>query len=151
MPGRPSGRISPDLASGPPAQISGSRDRNRALDGDTVAIELLDVDEVWASKKEKEDKKRKKEENAAFSDSHAVGQAAQRRSDKRKDDVEVEVRRPAAPCQQTRASLTLGLALPCDQGQGMMLFDDEEVTDEIKPRASPSPKSEGPPPPRCCG
>jgi protein SSD1 len=42
--------------------ISGSRDRNRALDGDTVAVELLDVDEVWAAKKEKEDKKRKKVE-----------------------------------------------------------------------------------------
>lgn len=75
-----------------PLQISGSRDRNRALDGDTVAIELLDVDEVWASKKEKEDKKRKKEENASFGDARAGSQAAQWRSDKRKDDVEVEVR-----------------------------------------------------------
>ncbi|KAL7414362.1 hypothetical protein BDY24DRAFT_36922 [Mrakia frigida] len=90
--------------------ISGSRDRNRALDGDTVAVELLDVDEVWASKKEKEDKKRKKEENAAYNDIRAMNQAANsRRSDKKKDDVEVE-------------------------GQGMMLFDDEEVTDETKPQ-----------------
>lgn len=118
-----------------PLQISGSRDRNRALDGDTVAIELLDVDEVWASKKEKEDKKRKKEENASFGDARAGSQAAQWRSDKRKDDVEVEVR-----C----FSLSPALRFLTDKmtpsrsrfkGQGMMLFDDEEVTDEIKPRA----------------
>lgn len=27
--------------------ICGSKDRNRALEGDVVAVELLDVDEVW--------------------------------------------------------------------------------------------------------
>lgn len=93
-------------------QISGSRDRNRALDGDMVAVELLDVDEVWASKKEKEDKKRKKEENQAFNDirAHAGGP---KKADKKKDDVEVE-------------------------GQGLMLFDDEEVNDETKPREDSS-------------
>jgi protein SSD1 len=37
--------------------ICGSKDRNRALEGDIVAVELLDVDEVWATKKEKEEKK----------------------------------------------------------------------------------------------
>ena len=41
--------------------ICGSKDRNRALEGDIVAVELLDVDEVWGTKKEKEEKKRKKE------------------------------------------------------------------------------------------
>jgi len=46
--------------------ICGSKDRNRALEGDIVAVELLDVDEVWGTKKEKEEKKRKKEENAAY-------------------------------------------------------------------------------------
>jgi protein SSD1 len=46
--------------------ICGSKDRNRALEGDIVAVELLDVDEVWGTKKEKEEKKSKKEENAAY-------------------------------------------------------------------------------------
>lgn len=85
--------------------ICGSKDRNRALEGDIVAVELLDVDEVWGTKKEKEEKKRKKEESAAY-DPRAI---AGRKNDKKKDDVEVE-------------------------GQGLMLFEDEEVTDEIKPQ-----------------
>jgi protein SSD1 len=85
--------------------ICGSKDRNRALEGDIVAVELLDVDEVWGTKKEKEEKKRKKEENAAYDPKGPQG----RKNDKKKDDVEVE-------------------------GQGLMLFDDEEVTDEIKPQ-----------------
>lgn len=76
--------------------ICGSKDRNRALEGDIVAVELLDVDEVWGTKKEKEEKKRKKEENSAYD--HRSGN---RKDDKKKDDVEVE-------------------------GQGLMLFEDEE-------------------------
>lgn len=103
--------------------ICGSKDRNRALEGDIVAVELLDVDDVWGTKKEKEEKKRKKEENAAY-DTRSV---SVRKNDKKKDDVEVE-------------------------GQGLMLFEDEElvalspstslliyylylrVTDEVKPQ-----------------
>ena len=77
--------------------ICGSKDRNRALEGDIVAVELLDVDEVWGTKKEKEEKKRKKEENAAYDPKSIAG----RKNDKKKDDVEVE-------------------------GQGLMLFEDEE-------------------------
>jgi protein SSD1 len=86
--------------------ICGSKDRNRALEGDIVAVELLDVDEVWGSKKEKEEKKRKKEENSAYD--QGINKANARKNDKKKDDVEVE-------------------------GQGMVLFDDEEVTDEQRP------------------
>lgn len=77
--------------------ICGSKDRNRALEGDIVAVELLDVDEVWGTKKEKEEKKRKKEENSAYD----LKGTAVRKNDKKKDDVEVE-------------------------GQGLMLFEDEE-------------------------
>ena len=40
--------------------ICGSKDRNRALEGDLVAVELLIVDEVWESKKEKEEKREEK-------------------------------------------------------------------------------------------
>ena len=84
--------------------ICGSKDRNRALEGDIVAIELLDVDEVWGTKKDKEDKKRRKEENAAYD----LKPSTVKRFEKKKDDVEVE-------------------------GQGMTLFDDEEVDDNTKP------------------
>ncbi|EIW68380.1 hypothetical protein TREMEDRAFT_32205 [Tremella mesenterica DSM 1558] len=82
--------------------ISGSRDRNRALEGDIVAVELLDVDEVWVTKKDKEDKKRKKEESGYYDTK------PHKRVEKKKDDVEVE-------------------------GQGLTLFEDEEVTDEARP------------------
>ncbi|KAI9606276.1 hypothetical protein KEM48_001986 [Puccinia striiformis f. sp. tritici PST-130] len=86
--------------------ICGSKDRNRALEGDVVAVELLDVDEVWGTKKEKEEKKRKKEENQAF-DSR-IPQNSNRRDDKKRDDVEVE-------------------------GQGLTLFEEEEVNDDQRP------------------
>ena len=83
--------------------ICGSKDRNRALEGDIVAVELLDVDEVWGTKKEKEEKKRKKEENSAYDLKGAAG----RKNDKKKDDVEVE-------------------------GQGLMLFEDEEYVPPLR-------------------
>lgn len=60
--------------------ISGSRDRNRALSGDIVAVELLDPQEVWLNKKAKEDKKKHKEEQGT----------TRRKPDKAKDDLEVE-------------------------------------------------------------
>lgn len=77
--------------------ICGSKDRNRALEGDIVAVELLDVDEVWGTKKGKDEKKRKKEESSAYDLKGPVG----RKNDKKKDVVEVE-------------------------GQGLMLFEDGE-------------------------
>ncbi|KAL1407749.1 Translational repressor [Vanrija albida] len=82
--------------------ICGSKDRNRALEGDIVAVELLDVDEVWSTKKDKEEKKRKKEE------SYDPKPSASRKLEKKKDDIEVE-------------------------GQGLSLFEDEEVNDDTKP------------------
>ncbi|KIR41921.1 hypothetical protein I307_00409 [Cryptococcus deuterogattii 99/473] len=84
--------------------ICGSKDRNRALEGDIVAVELLDVDEVWSTKKDKEEKKRKKEENATYD----LKPSTLKKLEKKKDDVEVE-------------------------GQGLTLFDDEEVNDDTKP------------------
>nr|CAG8543290.1 12896_t:CDS:10 [Entrophospora candida] len=61
--------------------ICGSKDRNRALEGDIVAVQLLDPEKVWQTKKEKEEKKRKKEESAGID---------KKKVDKKKDDVEVE-------------------------------------------------------------
>lgn len=64
--------------------ISGSKDRNRALEGDLVAVELLDPVDVWVIKKEKEGKKKRKDDDAGVS-SHSG-----RRPDKIRDDLEVE-------------------------------------------------------------
>jgi protein SSD1 len=118
--------------------ICGSKDRNRALEGDLVAVELLVVDEVWTSKREKEEKKRRKDtkSNADLHDdvhndastsstvTHAQSNTSilgtnsinlnrknslkQRPIQKKNDDVEVE-------------------------GQSLLLVEEEEINDEAKP------------------
>lgn len=90
--------------------ICGSKDRNRALEGDFVAVELLDVDEVWSAKREKEDKKKRKDNHSGMSGTglRRQGSIRDRPEAKKKDDVEVE-------------------------GQGLLLVDEEEVNDDQKP------------------
>ncbi|KAI4117509.1 MAG: hypothetical protein LQ345_002266 [Seirophora villosa] len=117
--------------------ICGSKDRNRALEGDYVAVELLDVDEVWGQKREKEEKKKRKDitdtrtggssttnERPSRSDSAANGDSGpsgsneggirrrgslrQRPTQKKNDDVEVE-------------------------GQTLLLMEEEEANDDQKP------------------
>ncbi|KAK6337586.1 hypothetical protein TWF730_002981 [Orbilia blumenaviensis] len=109
--------------------ICGSKDRNRALEGDLVAVELLDVDEVWGQKKEKEEKKKRKDisdtrtggDRPSNSTSQGDGQddgnsgglrrrgsLRQRPTQKKNDDVEVE-------------------------GQSLLLVEEEEISDEHKP------------------
>jgi protein SSD1 len=112
--------------------ICGSKDRNRALEGDYVAIELLDVDEVWSQKREKEEKKKRKDitdtrvggvgnDKLSRSDSNGDGQQVgpdgsirrrgslrQRPTQKKNDDVEVE-------------------------GQSLLLVEEDEISDEQKP------------------
>ncbi|KAI5461380.1 hypothetical protein BGZ63DRAFT_356963 [Mariannaea sp. PMI_226] len=107
--------------------ICGSKDRNRALEGDLVAIELLDVDEVWSQKREKEEKKKRKDitdtrsgstnqgnQNSNNDSSNAEGgirrrgSLRQRPTQKKNDDVEVE-------------------------GQSLLLVEEEEINDEAKP------------------
>lgn len=114
--------------------ICGSKDRNRALEGDLVAIELLDVDEVWGQKREKEEKKKRKDitestrganvNNNNSSDTATGGDGSeqgsqgggmrrrgslrQRPTQKKNDDVEVE-------------------------GQSLLLVEEEEISDEQKP------------------
>ncbi|KAI9677279.1 MAG: hypothetical protein M1829_002621 [Trizodia sp. TS-e1964] len=116
--------------------ICGSKDRNRALEGDLVAVELLDVDEVWGQKREKEEKKKRKDTTDTRSssgnndrsgklDSSAAngddnrstaaegglkrrGSLKQRPTQKKNDDVEVE-------------------------GQTLLLVEEEDVNDEQKP------------------
>ena len=106
--------------------ICGSKDRNRALEGDLVAIELLDVDEVWGQKREKEEKKKRKDitdtRGSSTNGSHQGnaddgpsesgirrrGSLRQRPTQKKNDDVEVE-------------------------GQSLLLVEEEEISDEAKP------------------
>ncbi|KAI9883830.1 MAG: MutS protein msh5 [Watsoniomyces obsoletus] len=116
--------------------ICGSKDRNRALEGDLVAVELLDVDDVWSQKREKEEKKKRKDitdsrnasagappadkpaggdtdpngsrSNAAEGGLRRRGSLRQRPTQKKNDDVEVE-------------------------GQSLLLMEEEEVNDEQKP------------------
>ncbi|CAK7271630.1 Translational repressor [Sporothrix epigloea] len=112
--------------------ICGSKDRNRALEGDLVAVELLDVDEVWSQKREKEEKKKRKDitdtrngddnnananglnngggsiNNGAEGGIRRRGSLRQRPTQKKNDDVEVE-------------------------GQSLLLVEEEEISDEQKP------------------
>ncbi|KAI0169528.1 RNB-domain-containing protein [Hypoxylon sp. FL1284] len=110
--------------------ICGSKDRNRALEGDLVAVELLDVDEVWSQKREKEEKKKRKDitdtrtgstngngqSNNANGEETTNGEGGirrrgslrQRPTQKKNDDVEVE-------------------------GQSLLLVEEEEINDESKP------------------
>ncbi|EME48775.1 hypothetical protein DOTSEDRAFT_40060 [Dothistroma septosporum NZE10] len=107
--------------------ICGSKDRNRALEGDLVAVELLDVDEVWGQKREKEEKKKRKDvtdqrsgsvtavndattqpESSADGGLRRRGSLKQRPTQKKNDDVEVE-------------------------GQSLLLMEEDEINDEQKP------------------
>lgn len=108
--------------------ICGSKDRNRALEGDLVAVELLDVDEVWSQKREKEEKKKRKDitdtrggstnqgsqsnangdDNGSEGGVRRRGSLRQRPTQKKNDDVEVE-------------------------GQSLLLVEEEEINDEAKP------------------
>ncbi|KAK0313216.1 Translational repressor [Friedmanniomyces endolithicus] len=107
--------------------ICGSKDRNRALEGDLVAVELLDVDEVWSQKREKEEKKKRKDATdqrsgsiTAVNDATTApessqdtglrrrGSLKQRPTQKKNDDVEVE-------------------------GQSLLLMEEDEINDEQKP------------------
>ncbi|KAK4985197.1 Translational repressor, partial [Elasticomyces elasticus] len=110
--------------------ICGSKDRNRALEGDLVAVELLDVDEVWGQKREKEEKKKRKDttdnrsgsitavndattqpESASAASEGGLrrrGSLKQRPTQKKNDDVEVE-------------------------GQSLLLMEEDEINDEQKP------------------
>ncbi|ODV91698.1 hypothetical protein CANCADRAFT_55517 [Tortispora caseinolytica NRRL Y-17796] len=92
--------------------ICGSKDRNRALEGDLVAVELLAVDEVWNAKRDKEEKKKRRDlEEGSTANSFGLqrrGSLRQRPIQKKNDDVEVE-------------------------GQSILLTEEEEINDELKP------------------
>lgn len=113
--------------------ICGSKDRNRALEGDFVAIELLDVDEVWSQKKEKEEKKKRKDITDARSNSNA-GIDKLGRSDSTGDRQEVapdgSIRRRGSLRQRPTQKKNDDVEV---EGQSLLLCEEDEISDEQKP------------------
>ncbi|KAJ5291768.1 hypothetical protein N7478_001019 [Penicillium angulare] len=113
--------------------ICGSKDRNRALEGDFVAIELLDVDEVWSQKKEKEEKKKRKDITDARSNSNA-GNDKLGRSDSNGDRQEVgpdgSIRRRGSLRQRPTQKKNDDVEV---EGQSLLLVEEDEISDEQKP------------------
>ncbi|KAJ5987405.1 hypothetical protein N7451_011770 [Penicillium sp. IBT 35674x] len=113
--------------------ICGSKDRNRALEGDFVAIELLDVDEVWTQKKEKEEKKKRKDITDARSGSNA-GNDKLGRSDSNGDRQEIgpdgSIRRRGSLRQRPTQKKNDDVEV---EGQSLLLVEEDEISDEQKP------------------
>ncbi|KAJ5677196.1 Virulence protein SSD1 [Penicillium maclennaniae] len=113
--------------------ICGSKDRNRALEGDYVAIELLDVDEVWSQKKEKEEKKKRKDITDARSGSNA-GNDKLGRSDSTGDRQEIgpdgSIRRRGSLRQRPTQKKNDDVEV---EGQSLLLVEEDEISDEQKP------------------
>ncbi|KAL3473316.1 hypothetical protein BJX99DRAFT_200975 [Aspergillus californicus] len=113
--------------------ICGSKDRNRALEGDFVAVELLDVDEVWSQKREKEEKKKRKDITDARSGSNA-GQDKMSRSDSNNDRQEVgpdgSIRRRGSLRQRPTQKKNDDVEV---EGQSLLLVEEDEISDDQKP------------------
>ncbi|KFA64843.1 hypothetical protein S40285_08650 [Stachybotrys chlorohalonatus IBT 40285] len=109
--------------------ICGSKDRNRALEGDLVAIELLDVDEVWGQKREKEEKKRRKDITDTRSGSINQGSQASNNND---DSTTAEggIRRRGSLRQRPTQKKNDDVEV---EGQSLLLVEEEEINDEQKP------------------
>lgn len=116
--------------------ICGSKDRNRALEGDSVAIELLVVDEVWDSKKEKEEKKRRKDNSYTKTnalvlndDIHNDATSTSTPTDEKKDEESGLGRRGSLkqrPTMKKNDDVEV-------EGQSLLLVEEEEINDEVKP------------------
>ncbi|KAL2828538.1 hypothetical protein BDW59DRAFT_50448 [Aspergillus cavernicola] len=113
--------------------ICGSKDRNRALEGDYVAVELLDVDEVWSQKREKEEKKKRKDITDARSGSNA-GTEKMSRSDSNNDRQEIgpdgSIRRRGSLRQRPTQKKNDDVEV---EGQSLLLVEEDEISDEQKP------------------
>lgn len=119
--------------------ICGSKDRNRALEGDLVAIELLVVDEVWESKKEKEEKKRRKDNtytskspsvlNDDIHNDATLAPTQHQTEDDGGDDPPALTRRGSLkqrPTMKKNDDVEV-------EGQSLLLVEEEEINDEVKP------------------
>ena len=117
--------------------ICGSKDRNRALEGDLVAIELLDVDEVWGQKREKEEKKKRKDvtdtriNSSASNDRNSSKNDATTASDSGQNGTgEGGIRRRGSLRQRPTQKKNDDVEV---EGQSLLLMEEEEVNDEQKP------------------
>ncbi|KAI9733493.1 MAG: hypothetical protein M1818_007241 [Claussenomyces sp. TS43310] len=115
--------------------ICGSKDRNRALEGDLVAIELLDVDEVWGQKREKEEKKKRKDiTDTRTSGSTNGGERSHRDTSTNGDDGsstnEGGIRRRGSLRQRPTQKKNDDVEV---EGQSLLLVEEEEVNEEQKP------------------
>jgi len=115
--------------------ICGSKDRNRALEGDLVAVELLDVDEVWGQKREKEEKKKRKDITDTRTGSSTSGgnDRSHRDTSTNGDDqnnTEGGVRRRGSLRQRPTQKKNDDVEV---EGQSLLLVEEEEVNDEQKP------------------
>ena len=124
--------------------ICGSKDRNRALEGDLVAVELLIVDEVWESKKEKEEKKRRKDHNTRplNDDIHndatsapTIGTSttspnASGSNDNNDKDDESSLGRRGSLKQRPTMKKNDDVEV---EGQSLLLVEEEEINDDVKP------------------
>ncbi|KAG7800024.1 hypothetical protein KL929_000940 [Ogataea haglerorum] len=134
--------------------ICGSKDRNRALEGDLVAVELLVVDEVWSSKREKEEKKRRKDNIVAstditddFHNDASTSYSSSASSGAPADSASTET----PPSTQSSSGLSRGSGSlnrrgslkqrPTQkknddvevEGQSLLLVEEEEISDDCKP------------------
>ncbi|KAI5956215.1 SSD1 [Candida jiufengensis] len=114
--------------------ICGSKDRNRALEGDLVAVELLIVDEVWESKKEKEEKKRRKDHNTRplNDDIHNDATSAPITTSSDKDDKDDESLLGRRGSLKQRPTMKKNDDVEVE-GQSLLLVEEEEINDEVKP------------------
>lgn len=129
--------------------ICGSKDRNRALEGDLVAVELLVVDDVWGSKKEKEEKKRRKDASNQHdillnsnddyhndaSSSAAKTNSTASSSASEKDEFRVStpsggVKRRGSLKQRPTQKKNDDVEV---EGQSLLLAEEEEINDDYKP------------------
>ncbi|TEA22211.1 Virulence protein SSD1 [Colletotrichum sidae] len=108
--------------------ICGSKDRNRALEGDLVAVELLDVDEVWSQKREKEEKKKRKD----ITDTRSGSTNGQNQSSNNDDNTQQEggLRRRGSLRQRPTQKKNDDVEV---EGQSLLLVEEEEINDEAKP------------------
>lgn len=121
--------------------ICGSKDRNRALEGDLVAVELLVVDEVWESKKEKEEKKRRKDNvmgkpsNSIMNDdihNDATSTSTSNTADDDRKDGEENNGLMRRGSLKQRPTMKKNDDVEVE-GQSLLLVEEEEINDEVKP------------------
>ena len=129
--------------------ICGSKDRNRALEGDLVAVELLVVDDVWDSKREKEQKKRRKDvtnqdiasldtnddyhndASAAVTTANALKTLPDANDDKilghpKQTSIKRKNSLKKRPTQKKNDDVEV-------EGQSLLLAEEEEINDDFKP------------------